>query len=1492
MRVRLRRSRLAISPRVPMGSRRLRLECLETRLVLSADCLSAISGIVALDTIPNGVVDPGEQLPDVNVQLYLDDGDGVFTLSDMWQQETQSDSSGGYRFDLLPSGSYFVVQPAQTIFNTLLNEQVSSLITLDTFTSVIIDRFETALEAPVTATSTIPVADGGNFAPEAIGGVRELQAFYFGQGDGFAEISVEEGNLRIVAVPSGDTFYTLNWDGRLDGTSDPTGLGGVDIVGGLTNAGVLISGYLFDTETALSLYFYTDESRFSHVELVQPGSMSAVDVFTPLTLLEGNADFGDVGLVMVTIEPTEPGASGYIDELSVIGGEEGSYDFLNPAPSLSAIDIEKSTNGVQADSPAEAVEIVVGDVVTWIYEVTNTGDADLFGVTVVDDQLGVVSTIISQGDGDNILQPQETWTYQATGVAEELLYSNLGTVTAFDPFERTVTDSDPSHYRGIPSLSAIDIEKSTNGVQADSPAEAVEIVVGDVVTWIYEVTNTGDADLFGVTVVDDQLGVVSTIISQGDGDNILQPQETWTYQATGVAEELLYSNLGTVTAFDPFERTVTDSDPSHYRGVCSASTIVTHTGDSGCGSLRNAITVANTQPGSQTITFAIGAEDAGFVDLDAGLAGGDPEPDVFVIRPIQVLPSLEDGGTIIDGTSQLATTGDSNPFGPEIAIDGEATMDELSSAFVVTSDNNQLRGLAIYRFDGFAVRIDSSDGEDNTTADANIVVGNYIGIDPLGRTAMGNGGGVGVFAGSDNIIGGDAPGERNMISGNLGDGIVVAAFNTGESASGNRIVGNLIGITATGEAAGNAGAGVFIDQGASDNLVGRTDEQGTANTIAFNSLAGVVIDGILSVGNAIRANSIFNNGGIGIDLGDDGPTPNDGNGDLDGGPNQLQNFPVLSRAFAGSSTLVSGSIATTPNTQILIEWFANAPVSTGENAEGARFLGAIELTTDELGTAIFERAAVMGSEEGEFITATATDPRGNTSEFSQAVVAQARRGSISGAVGLDQNRDRALDNRPASPGEDSPASGIVVNLVDANGMIVDSTTTGPDGAYQFDNLDPATYTVQVALVRREEQTFPVGQFASTEGRAAPLVIRAAAHGDFDADGDEDVAFVSEFPQAITIELNDGFGQFTVGQQIPLDRRANGLTATDFDGDGDLDLGIGLIGDGRTLEKGSVVILENRQGTFFVGIERETGNGPTDGAVADFNGDQLPDLAVANFRDDTITVLLNDGSGFAPGVEFATGAQPITVAAADVDDDGDIDLLVGNHRDDNVIWLANDGLGRFGSPIVLTSGIGPSDIEVGDIDGDNLPDVVVSYFGRTNNNGDYFGVDQLTIGFGAGAGSFTDQMTIGLPVGSRPEHLRLADVDADGDLDLAVSESERSVISIFENLGSRNFRRLADVDSAAGAEWFEPMLIDRDGNPDLMVAGIRGDYLPILYQRGDYEVELIAGEDATDIDFGIFVGNAVTPPVQPPASGGAGNPVSNLDVDRNGVISPLDCALDR
>lgn len=134
--------------------------------------------------------------------------------------------------------------------------------------------------------------------------------------------------------------------------------------------------------------------------------------------------------------------------------------------------------------------------------------------------------------------------------------------------------------------------------------------------------------------------------------------------------------------------------------------------------------------------------------------------------------------------------------------------------------------------------------------------------------------------------------------------------------------------------------------------------------------------------NAILGNSIFGNSALGIDLGGDGITANDLS-DVDGGFNNLQNFPILSAARNfGTTTLIEGNLNSSPNMTFRVEFFSNTNCSPFGSGEGHTFLNSTSVTTDAGGNAAISFSHPIAIPAGRLITATATDSGFNTSEFS------------------------------------------------------------------------------------------------------------------------------------------------------------------------------------------------------------------------------------------------------------------------------------------------------------------------------------------------------------------------------------------------------------------------------------------------------------------------------------------------------------------------------
>lgn len=522
------------------------------------------------------------------------------------------------------------------------------------------------------------------------------------------------------------------------------------------------------------------------------------------------------------------------------------------------------------------------------------------------------------------------------------------------------------------------------------------------------------------------------------------------------------------------------SDNFFSREAQAANFVVTNTNDTGPGSLRAAIVNANNNGTGtiDTITFNI------------------PGSGVKTIKPVSELPAITTQ-TVIDGYSQPGSSANTLNVGNNavllIEIDGSLTPEGSSTyGLILEAVGCTVKGLVINNFSGgpgldiasdefhirgnfigtdptgtiarpndYGISVSGSNGDIGwtTPADRNLisgnkefglvihnvqnnkVFGNYIGTNASGTQALGNETGVSLW-GSGHTIGGTTVTTRNVIAGNVDDGVQVGGSNhtirgnyIGVNATATSTVGNLgdgINISANdGNTIGGAGAGAGNiisgnqtsgirisspgNQSAKDitiqgNFIG-TDPSGTldwgnkeggirlnstlsnvkiggaaageSNTIAFNE-QGITASGNLS--STFSANKIYSNDKLGIDLhasfAPDGVTPNDVN-DTDNDANGRQNFPVLTSApNTGGITTINGTLNSTANAQFIVEFYVNPTCDASGYGEGLTYLGSTTATT--VGNDVTFTKAFPGSHVGQFVTATATGPTG-TSEFSQCL---------------------------------------------------------------------------------------------------------------------------------------------------------------------------------------------------------------------------------------------------------------------------------------------------------------------------------------------------------------------------------------------------------------------------------------------------------------------------------------------------------------------------
>ncbi len=395
----------------------------------------------------------------------------------------------------------------------------------------------------------------------------------------------------------------------------------------------------------------------------------------------------------------------------------------------------------------------------------------------------------------------------------------------------------------------------------------------------------------------------------------------------------------------------------------------------GC-TLRQAINAANADASAtSTINFNI------------------PGAGVHRITVGTILPNVDHASTTINGYSQPGSQTNTLAVGDNRVILIELTASaSVADGLFVTADNCTVKGLAIFGFTS-GIRIGSSA---SNSANSSTISGNFIGLPANGTTDGGFFGGSGVAVGTadNSTIGGTTPASRNVIAGYFG-GVRSFGVNIANVADNVTVINNYIGTDAQGVLDRGNSTAVLIAAGSTGWIVG-TDA--APNLLAFSSQGGVeVFD--LGINNRFFANDFVKNGTSGIDLAENnvrGNTPNDLD-DTDTGPNNLQNFPIVSSAVQEYDAIVlTGSLDVPHTAGVTVQTFtigvyASAVCHSSGHGPGELYLGNRPAGLIDGGVILtegFTLSLTARAPSLSRITTTATDSSSNTSEFSSCVTLQ------------------------------------------------------------------------------------------------------------------------------------------------------------------------------------------------------------------------------------------------------------------------------------------------------------------------------------------------------------------------------------------------------------------------------------------------------------------------------------------------------------------------
>jgi hypothetical protein len=460
------------------------------------------------------------------------------------------------------------------------------------------------------------------------------------------------------------------------------------------------------------------------------------------------------------------------------------------------------------------------------------------------------------------------------------------------------------------------------------------------------------------------------LLSQGTR-TISNSSETFTVNAISMPP-MPPGTVFTATATDPDGNT---SEFSRCFELDAPVLVVNTTLDVGDGlcdpaacTLREAMFAANARPAgsSSTISFAIGGDGPHLIEPLAPLPA--------IVRPVTI-----DGFTQPGASPNTLASGSDARITIEIA-DFTPPRDE---GLVVCAPDVTLRGLAISGFDS---NLSTSGGctEDPVRL---TLEGNFFGLRPDGSDNLSERDNIRLEAPANGTrIGGPLPAQRNVI-GSVFDGAGIRLSSP--ETQGMTILGNYIGTDPSGLLARpNSAAGIVVSASAREVVIGG-EAPGAGNRIAFNG-AGIELTDFDAGRITMYANDIFDNEDgfagfdLGISLGSNNNT-NDAN-DADFGPNDRQNWPDLTAAISTPEGLqVTGELdvpADVVNGTYLIALYESSTCDPSGRGEGEVFLGAEPVVLSDAADTFGFTLAVPPQFIGRAITSTATDPLGNTSEFS------------------------------------------------------------------------------------------------------------------------------------------------------------------------------------------------------------------------------------------------------------------------------------------------------------------------------------------------------------------------------------------------------------------------------------------------------------------------------------------------------------------------------